>query len=168
MCEAQEAAQANVNAKTATADALYATLTSNEQGILAGGPALRPRRLRYPHSGRTAASVCCAAPGAPGGGGLRTGSRHARDLTARQVPAPEEGAVSLTPPTRSRDTVTAALEDVRGQLSAARSTADQLSGRLHAAGDPVVLQSAAACLENQIHTLEAEYDAIAMAMEVLD
>lgn len=32
----------------------------------------------------------------------------------------------------------------------------------------MVLQSAAACLENQIHTLEAEYDAIAMAMEVLD
>ena len=91
-----------------------------------------------------------------------------RDLTAGQVPAAEESSAPLSPPARSRAAVTLALEDIRGQLSAARSTADQLSGRLHAGGDPVVLQSEAARLENEIHTLETEYDAIAMAMEVLD
>ncbi|MEI3348028.1 MAG: hypothetical protein V8R55_06415 [Dysosmobacter sp.] len=77
MCEAQEAAQANVNAKTATADALYATLTSNEQGILLEVRRFAPAAYHIPDSGRTAASMCCAAPGAPGGGGIRTGSRHA-------------------------------------------------------------------------------------------
>ena len=89
-------------------------------------------------------------------------------VAAGQVPAAEESSAPLSPPARSRDAVTLALEDIRGQLSAARSTADQLSGRLHAGGDPVVLQSEAARLENEIHTLETEYDAIAMAMEVLD
>mgnify|MGYP000055291945 FL=1 len=168
LCEAQEAAQANVNAKTATADALYATLTSNEQGILLEVRRFAPAAYDIPTADALLRQCAVRRRELQEAEASAREAAMRRDLTARQVPAPEEGAVSLTPPTRSRGTVTAALEDVRGQLSAARSTADQLSGRLHAAGDPVVLQSAAACLENQIHTLEAEYDAIAMAMEVLD
>ena len=168
LLKAQEAAQANASAKAAIADALYASLTSNEQGILLEVRRFAPAAYDIPTADALLRQCAVRRRELQEAEASAREAAMRRDLTARQVPAPEEGAVSLTPPTRSRDTVTAALEDVRGQLSAARSTADQLSGRLHAAGDPVVLQSAAACLENQIHTLEAEYDAIAMAMEVLD
>lgn len=168
LCEAQEAAQANVNAKTATADALYATLTSNEQGILLEVRRFAPAAYDIPTADTLLRQCAVRRRELQEADAAAREAAMRRDLTARQVPAPEEGSVSLTPPARSRDTVSAALENIHDQLSAARSTADQLSGRLHAAGDPVVLQSAAASLEHQIHDLEAEYDAIAMAMEVLD
>ena len=60
------------------------------------------------------------------------------------------------------------LETVRGELAAARSAADQLSGQLNARGDSVVLSSQAALLTEKRDALNAEYDAIALAMEALD
>ena len=166
--EAQEAAQANVNAKTATADALYATLTSNEQGILLEVRRFAPAAYNIPTADTLLRQCAVRRRELQEADAAAREAAMRRDLTAGQVPAAEESSAPLSPPARSRDAVTLALEDIRGQLSAARSTADQLSGRLHAGGDPVVLQSEAARLENEIHTLETEYDAIAMAMEVLD
>lgn len=60
------------------------------------------------------------------------------------------------------------LGTLRGELAAARSAADQLSGQLSAQGDSVVLCSQAALLTEQKAALNTEYDAIALAMETLE
>ena len=50
----------------------------------------------------------------------------------------------------------------------ARSSADRLSGQLHAAGDPVALRSGAEQIQQQIAVLEDEYAAIQLAMDALE
>ncbi|WP_374044811.1 ATP-binding protein, partial [uncultured Oscillibacter sp.] len=77
-------------------------------------------------------------------------------------------AAPPAPPSRSREAITAQLEEVRSRRAAACSAADRLAGQLHAGGDPVVLRSAADHLSRQIGGLEAEYGAIQLAMEALD
>lgn len=74
LCEARDAAQEIANAKTATADALYASLSSNEQGILLEVRRFAPCRLRHSHSGQPAARLCRAPEGTGGGGIRRPGS----------------------------------------------------------------------------------------------
>lgn len=166
--EAREAAQNDVQAKTATADALYNSLSSNEQGIL-----LEVRRFA------PAAFDIRTADGLLRGCAVRRrelleaerSAREAamrRDLTARQTPAQEASQTPPAPPRRSRDAISAELTELQKQLGAARSAADQLAGQLQAGGDPGVLQSAADCLKDQIQGLEAEYSAIALAMESLE
>ena len=165
--EARDAAQAEVNAKTATADALYASLTSNEQAIL-----LEVRRFAPSAFDLAAADQLlrgCAvrrrelaeAEAAAKEAALR------RDLLARQAPAAPETDVPA-PAVRDREVLTARLAAAQARSADARSAADHLAGRLHAAGDPVVLRSAQADLEQRTAELEAEYDALALAMEVLD
>ena len=60
------------------------------------------------------------------------------------------------------------------QLSAARAEAEQLSaqiaklnGRLSAMGDPLVLSSSLSCLREQYEQIQAEYDAISVAVDTL-
>ena len=74
----------------------------------------------------------------------------------------------MAPPSRPRSAVTAELESVREALSAARSSADRLTGQLHALGDPAVLRSSAEHLSGQIRDLGQEYNAIRLAMDTLD
>ena len=167
LCEARDAAQAEANAKTATADALHASLTSNEQAILLEvrrfapdafdltaadqllrSCAVRRRELTEAESAAKEASLC-------------------RDLLARQAPeAPEEELPA--PAVRDRDRLSAQLASAQALAAEARSSADRLSGQLRSAGDPVVLRSAQADLEQRKAGLEAEYDALTLAMEVLD
>ena len=91
------------------------------------------------------------------------------DLLARQVPdAPEDTDEAPAPPVRSREAVSAQLAQVRAELEAARSAADRLTGRLHALGDPVVLQSSIQAMDQRRGELEGEYEAIRLAMDTLD
>lgn len=164
---AMEAAQSDLNTRSAVADSLYASLTSNEQGILLEIRRFAPAAFDVPAA--DAALRACA---------VRrrelteaeSAAREARlrcDLLSRQAPAPEDGGEDLPVPARSRETVSARLEEARNALAAARSESDRLSGRLHALGDPVVLRSSAAHLREQIQVLEGEYRAIQLAMEAL-
>lgn len=78
LAEARDAAQAEVNAKSATADALYASLTSNEQAIL-----LEVRRFA-PSAFEIAAADQRCAP-------VRCGERSWARRTRRQGRPPSAG-----------------------------------------------------------------------------
>jgi uncharacterized protein YhaN len=89
------------------------------------------------------------------------------DVLAQHAPQ-EPADPEASEPQRSREEVSAELAQVQAGLSAARSTADRLSGQLSAMGDPVVLESAAQQLRAQHSTLEGEYAAIRLAMDALE
>lgn len=163
-----ETARSDLSAKSAAAETLYGTLTTNEQGILLEVRRFAPAAFDVPAA--DAALRACA---------LRrrelteaeTAAREARlrcDLLPRQTPASGDEEDALPAPARSREEISAQLEEVRSALAAARSESDRLSGRLHALGDPVVLRSAAARLRDQIQALEEEYAAIQLALETLE
>lgn len=71
LLEDRNVAQAEANNKSATADALYNSFTSNEQGILLEVRRFAPRRLRHPHRRPAVAELCCPPPGVGEGGNCR-------------------------------------------------------------------------------------------------
>lgn len=166
--KAAEAAQSDLNAKSAAAESLYSTLTTNEQGILLEVRRFAPAAFDVPAA--DAALRACAVRRRELAE-AETAAREARlrcDLLSRQAPVSGDEEETLPAPARSREAVSAQLEEVRSALAAARSESDRLSGRLHALGDPVVLRSSAAHLRDQIQTLEEEYAAIRLALEALE
>ena len=167
LCEARDDAQANANAKSSAADTLYNSLSSNEQGILLEVRRFAPDAFDIPKADQLLRACAVRRKELAE---AETAAREARlryELQAQQTPAPDAGE-EAAPPARSREEITAELDQVRAALAEARSSADRLDGQLHAAGDPVVLQSAAAELAAQKARLEAEYSAIRLAMETLD
>lgn len=165
--EAREAAQSAAAGKSAVADSLYASLSSNEQAILLEVRRFAPAAFDIP-----AADVAlrdCAVR-------RKTLAEMEADAREKRVryEAQSENAIPYynvekpaVQPEQSRATVTAALENARTARASARSTADHLSGRIHAIGDRVVLQSQAKRLEEQSEALEGECRAIALAMDAL-
>lgn len=168
MCDARDAAQAEVDKRSATADALYASLSSNEQGILLEVRRFAPAAYDIP----TADSLLRGS--AQRRQELNRAEAAAReaalrcDILRQQLPPQEDFSEPLSQPTGSREQTAGQLEQVRFALSAARSAADRLSGRLHAIGDPVVLETAISELEETRTQLEGEYLSIQLAMEALD
>ena len=165
--EAREAAQEAVNAKTAAADTLYSSLSSNEQGILLEVRRFAPAAFDIP----TADSLLrqCAVRRRELAE-AETAARDARlrwEVQSQQLPQAEETELPA-PPARSREAVTAELEGTREALAAAKSAADRLTGRLHAVGDPAVLASVREEQLAQKEHLEGEYAALQMALEALD
>ena len=162
-----EAAQAELDRRSAEADTLYNMYSSNQQGIL-----LEIRRFAPAAFDTSAADAllreCAVRRKAVTE--AETAAQKARmqyEVLAQNAPdtLPDE---EPAPPVRSREAVTAELAQIQAELSAARSTADRLSGQLNAMGDPVVLTSAAQRLREELAGLEGEYDAIRMAMDALD
>lgn len=169
LCEARDAAQIDVNAKSAAADSLYASLSSNEQGILLEVRRFAPAAYDIPTADSLLRSCAVRRRELTEAESAAREARIRCDLQKQQVfSSPERLTAPLAPPLRNRAAVTSDLEATRGQLAAAVSSADRLDGRLHAIGDPAVLRSAAAHLSAQIDALEVEYDAIQMAMGALD
>ena len=165
--EAREAAQEAVNAKTAAADTLYSSLSSNEQGILLEVRRFAPAAFDIP----TADSLLrqCAVRRRELAE-AETAARDARlrwEVQSQQLPQVEEAELPA-PPVRSREAVTAELEGTREALAAAKSAADRLTGRLHAVGDPAVLASVREEQLAQKEQLEGEYAALQLALEALD
>lgn len=166
---ARAAAQAEADRRSSVADTLYNTLSSNEQGILLEVRRFAPAAFDIP----TADAL------------LRSCAQRRKELQEAELTAKEKRlrwqllqeqtqdlatntAATPVQPTRSRDAIVAELEHLRAQISSAKSSADQLSGRLHAAGDVTVLRSAADQISQQITALEQEYAAISMAMDALN
>lgn len=88
------------------------------------------------------------------------------DLLPPSPPAGEDAA-ALSPPERSRETVSGELEKTRAARAAARSELDRLTGQRRALGDPAVLRSAAAQARERLERLEEEYAAIQLAIHAL-
>ena len=168
LLETRDAAQADLNAKSATADALYSSLTSNEQGIL-----LEVRRFAptaYDISTADALLRRCAQRRQEltrAESALRE-ARLRRDLLRQQLPADEDDALPAEAPSGSREEASRRLEQIRTALGEARSAADRLSGQLHALGDPAVLESSIRDMEANRGRLEEEYQAIRLALDTLD
>lgn len=164
--EVRDAAQADVNAKTATAEALYNSLTTNEQAILLEVRRFAPSAFDIPTADQVLRSAGQSRRA------LSEAQAAAREAQARQkllaqqgVPQPDGPAPE--PPARSREAVSAALAQAQAQLAAAQSAADRLSGQLHAMGNPDLLRSSAEDLQSQITQLQGEYDALRLAMDAL-
>lgn len=168
LLETRDAAQAEANAKSATAEALYASLSSNEQGILLEIRRFAPSAFDISTADSLLRECAVRRRALAEAEAAAAKARMRCDLLAQQAPAPPEGADELPPPDRARPAVASELETVRADLTAARSGADRLEGRLRAIGDPVVLRSSTRHLAEQIGALEQEYGAIRLAMESLD
>ena len=168
LCEARDTAQADANGKSAAADSLYASLSSNEQGILLEVRRFAPAAFDIPTADQLLRNCAVRRKALTEAEAAAREARIRCDLLAQQTPAAPEDGGAMEPPVRGREAVTAELEDVRAQLAAARSAADRLAGQLHVSGDPVVLRSAQEHLSQQISALEVEYSAIQLAMDTLD
>ena len=167
LLEARDAAQAELNARSATADALYSTLTANEQGIL-----LEVRRFApsaYDISTADTLLRTCAQRRlelSRAESSLQEATLR-RDLLRQQLP-PDAGCAPASPPSGSRAEAQAQLEQVRSTLHDIRSAADRLAGQLHVLGDPVVLESSIQALEQDRVRLEAEFQSLRLALDTLD
>jgi len=164
--EVRDAAQADLNAKSATADAYYNTLTTNEQAILLEVRRFAPAAFDIPTADQVLRQ---AAQRRKALSEAQTAAREAQvrlDLLVQQG-IPDSGDMELSPPLRSRETVADALAQAQIQLAAARSATDRLTGQLHAMGDPDGLRASAESLQSQIGQLQEEYDALRLAMDTL-
>ena len=169
LCRARDEAQAAAVKTAATYDALYASLTSNEQGILLEVRRFAPAAFDIPTA--DGALRECAVRRRELNAALSAAdtARVRCETLARQAPedAPSEDAPTQ-PPARSREDLETALVPVRTELSAARSAADRLSGRISAMGGRAALEAQEERLTAKIAVLNDEYDAIALAMETLE
>ena len=164
--EIRDAAQADANAKSAISEALYTSLTTNEQAIL-----LEVRRFAPSAFDISTADQVLRNAGQRRRA-LAEAQSAAREAAARrdllaQENLPEETGSEVEKPVRSRDVVAAQLDEARSRLAALHSAADRLSGQLHAMGDPSLLLASAENIQARITQLQGEYDALHLAMEAL-
>ena len=169
LCRARDEAQAAAVKTAATYDALYASLTSNEQGILLEVRRFAPAAFDIPTA--DGALRECAVRRRELNAALSAAdtARVRCETLARQTP--EDASLEdapAQPPARSREDLETALVPVRTELSAARSAADRLSGRISAMGGRAALEAQEERLTAKIAVLNDEYDAIALAMETLE
>lgn len=168
LLDAFEAAQADANAKSAAAESLHATFTSNEQAIL-----LEVRRFAPDAFDVTTADAA-----------LRRCAQRRKELAEaetlcresrmrleflRQGNSSSQGlSPEMAPPLRPLEAVESELRQIEGVLMRQRSESDRMAGRLSSAGDPAQLEAQAAQLRSEIAVLEQEYAAIRLSMEELE
>lgn len=157
LCRDLETAQADYTEKSAAYDTLSNTLTAGEEGIL------REIRVFAPAVSDIASGDAALRASAILRKGLAEADATAREarlryeeLAQEELPADSEPPQALPTVSRSRAAITADLEEARAALSALRSDAGQLVGRLDAAGDPAALRAAAERLADGIATLKRE------------
>ena len=167
LCQVRDDAQESVNAKTATADALYNSLSSNEQGILLEVRRFAPAAFDIPTADSLLRQCAVRRKELAEAEAAAREARVRWEVQSQQLPQ-EEGEELPDRPQRSRETVTAELEQTREALAAARSAADRLTGQLHAVGEAAVLSSVREEQLEQKEKLESEYAALQMALEALD
>lgn len=93
-----------------------------------------------------------------------------RDLLAQQLPESSlpEGDTPPLQPSLSREQVTAQLPQVTAALQSARSRLDTLTGQLRSLDSDGDIEAQLRQLYRQLAQLQQEYDAVALAMTVLD
>lgn len=161
-----EAARKESESRSAAADALYNTYTSNEQAILLEVRRFAPAAYDIPTADLMLRR--CAARRKD----LAEAEAAARDAALRcQVsgqPATETDGSAVPPPQEDKAVIEGQLSDTRAQLAALRSAADHLTGQLSACGDPLVLRSTAQHLEQELAAARQEYQALQLALGALE
>lgn len=140
--EIRDAAQADANAKSAISEALYTSLTTNEQAIL-----LEVRRFAPSAFDISTADQVLRNAGQRRRA-LAEAQSAAREAAARrdllaQENLPEETGPEVEKPVGAGMAVAAQLDEARSRLAALHSATDRLSGQLHAMGDPSLLLASA-------------------------
>ena len=169
LCQTRDAAQAEADRRSAAADTLYSSLTANEQALLLEVRRFAPAAFDLSAADQLLRSCALRRKELQEAEAAARNARMRADLLAQQSPPP--AVPQQTPPEaprRSREAAEAERDQVRAELSSARSQADRLAGQLQALGDPAVLESSAALLRRQIQNLEAEYAALQLARETLE
>ena len=91
-----------------------------------------------------------------------------RDALARQLPKPSDAGQTVLPPSGTSCAQAAEeLERVQALLTQERSRFDTLMGRIRSLDRSSDLESQLSQKQEQLQTLQTEYDAIAMAMDAL-
>lgn len=85
-------------------------------------------------------------------------------LPQGELPDP---AIPLPRPSRSVEAMRSAIPEAQAQLAAARTRLDTISGQLQAARDPSELTAQLAEKRRRLAALQAEYEAIQLAMDTL-
>ncbi|BAK97651.1 hypothetical protein OBV_04530 [Oscillibacter valericigenes Sjm18-20] len=167
--QARDATQNAVVKATATYDALYASLTSNEQGILLEVRRFAPAAFDIPAADGALRECAVRRRELSAAQAAAEAARLRYETMSRQFPAEDFSADDLpAPPKQSREALNAALLSVKAELSAAQSAADRLSGQIAALGGRTALEAEIEQFSGQIEALEGEYQSIALAMETLD
>lgn len=94
-------------------------------------------------------------------------ARVRADALARE-PLGDVPAAPVERPTRTREELRFALERMLDRRAEAQSRIDRATGRLQALGGTGELEAALAEKRGRLETLQAEYDALALALEALD
>ena len=89
------------------------------------------------------------------------------EILQKQLPA-EEPALHVERPVRNREALQNALTDVAARCAELQRTIDYTEGRIRAIGDMQELESALAEKQEYLTVLQGEYDAISLAMDVLE
>lgn len=168
MCDARDNAQAEVDRRSATADALYSTLSSNEQAILLEVRRFAPAAYDIPTADASLRRSAQRRQELARAENAARENTFRCEILRRQLADTPAEAASPSRPSGDREQTARQLEQVRLSLATARSAADRLSGKLHALGDPAVLESTIAATEQEQRQLEAEYHSIQLAIESLD
>lgn len=167
--QALTAAQAESDKTSAAAEALYHTLSSNEQGILLEVRRFAPAAFDIPAADAALRECAVRRKALTGADEAVRQALIRQDVLAQQLQ-------DLQPPThlpREAPAQTEAeleqeLTRLQGQLAVCASVVHRLSGQISAGGDPDMLAARADELETAISALSAEYDAIVLAMSTLD
>lgn len=168
-CRRRDEAQNAVVKAAATYDALYASLTSNEQGILLEVRRFAPAAFDIPAADAALRECAVRRRELAAAESTAESARLRYETMRRQIPEQTPPAEEpAAPPTQSRETLNTELLSVKAALSAAQSAADRLTGQIAALGGREALEAQTEQLRLQIDVLEGEYQSIALAMETLD
>ena len=90
-------------------------------------------------------------------------------ILRRQLPdAPSHAASPITAPALDQDAIRAALQSNESAIAAMQSRLDMLTGELRALGDSDDLNSQLSQLQKQLKQSQADYQALALAMDTLE
>ena len=163
----RDTAQAELDKRSAAAESLYASVSSNEQAILLEIRRFAPAAFDVSSADALLRQCAQRRKELAEAETAAQKARLRRDLLAQQTPA-QFFSEALPTPRRQRDAVAQEQQTVLSSLSASRSAVDRLTGQLESIGDGVALRSAAEHLHQEIADTEAEYSAIKLAMETLE
>ena len=163
------AAQAESDKASAAAEALYHTLSSNEQGILLEVRRFAPEAFDI-SAADAALQECAVRRKALSSADEAVRQAQIRqDVLAQQLQGLEPPAqISRNAPAQAEAELELELARLQEQLSVCASVVHRLSGQISAGGDSDILSARADQLETTISTLSAEYSAIELAMSTLE
>ena len=167
--QALTAAQEESDKKSAAAEALYHSLSSNEQGILLEVRRFAPAAYDIPAADAALRECAVRRKALSSADETLRQAKIRQDILAQQLQDLQPPTFTpQEPPAQAEAELEQELARLQEQLAVCASVVHRLSGQISAGGDPDMLAARADELEATISTLNAEYDAIALAMSTLD